>query len=75
MEEKKMAPMRAFVMVIHAGGLGERIAVNPMQIVKMRELYANQQVDGARCEITLVTGEKLRVKNDLFEIDANAILQ
>ena len=75
MEEKKMAPMRAFVMVIQAGGLGERIALNPMQIVKMRELNVCQQVDGARCVITLVTGEKIRVKDRIDEIDANAILQ
>lgn len=67
--------MRAFVMVILAGGLGDRIMVNPRQIVKMRELNGAQQVDGARSEITLVTGEKIRVMDRIFEIDANAILQ
>ena len=69
-----MAPMRAFVMVNLPSGF-DRIAVNPRQIVKMRELFADRELDGARCEITLVTGEKIRALNTIFEIDANAILQ
>lgn len=69
-----MAPMRAFVMVNKPAGFG-RIAVNPRQIVKMRELNADRELDGARCEITLATGEKIRVLNTIYEIDANAILQ
>jgi hypothetical protein len=66
---------RAFIILRIAGGLEDRIMVNPAQIVKMRELYirgAEEDSSTANCEITLTNGEKIRVRETMFDVELQA---
>lgn len=69
--------MRAFIVLRTAGGLEDRIMVNPAQIVKMRELYscrAEEDSLTAKCEITLTNGEKIRVTATMFDVESQATM-
>ena len=64
--------MRSFIIVRSADGLRSLIMVNPSHIVKMRELFSSGPKDDkncARCEITFINGEKLRIIEPMYAVD------
>ena len=69
--------MRAFITVRSADGLRSIIMVNPLHIVKMRELFSSgpeADKNGASCEITLINGEKLRIIETMYAVENMATM-